>query len=63
MLEQFKFVTGLLLPSALRTEAVPGATLLLAQRSLCEGQPLAGEQQGRVRGWKLLQPSDFHLCL
>lgn len=63
MLEQFQLVTGLLPSSGLQTEAIPGATLLLAQRTLHEGQPLAGEWQGRARGWELLQPSDFHLCL
>lgn len=63
LLEQFKFVIGLLPSSELQTKAIPGATLLLAQRSLCEGQPWAVEWQGRARGWELLQPCDFHLCL
>lgn len=63
VLEQFKLGTGLLPRFGLQTEVIPGASLLLAQRSLCEGQLLAGEQQGRARRWELPQPSDFHLCL
>lgn len=63
VLEQFRFGTGLLPFFELQTEVIPGTTLLLAQRSLHEGQPLAGEQQGRARRWELLQPSDFHLFL
>lgn len=62
VLGQFRFGTGLLL-FELQTVVIPGTTLLLAQRSLHEGQPLAGEQQGRARQWELLQPSDFHLLL
>ena len=49
LLEQFKFGIGLLPSFGLQTEVIPGATLLLAQRSLREGQPLVGEQQGRAR--------------
>lgn len=44
VLEQFTFGTGLLPFFELQTEVIPGTTLLLTQRFLHQGQPLAAEQ-------------------
>lgn len=50
LLEQFKSRAAFLPSFGLQTEAIPGATLLLAQRSLHEGQQFAGKGQAEGVG-------------
>lgn len=60
---EFIFGTDFIPFFGLQNEAIPKATLLLAQRSRQEGQPLVWEWQGKARGWEPLQSSYFHLSV